>query len=107
MSNATNRFSTEGRERAVRMVLGSQCLHGSRWQAIASGAATIRCSVNTPNAWVKKAEADSGKRARLPCDMVEKMNALERENRGLFQANDILRKTSAYFAMAEFGRRSK
>ena len=54
--------------------------------------------------WVKKTEVDSGKRAGLPSDAAEKMKALERENRELRQANEILRKASAYFAMAELDR---
>ena len=57
--------------------------------------------------WVKKAEIDSGNRAGVPTDMAEKLKALERENRELRQANEILRKASAYFAMAELDRRSK
>ena len=56
---------------------------------------------------MKKAEVDSGRRAGIPSDLAEKMKALERENRELRQANEILRKASAYFAMAELDRRSK
>lgn len=104
MSKTTNKFSPEVRERAVRMVLDNPGQHGSRWQAIASVAAKIGCSANTLNSWVKKAEVDSGQRAGLPA---EKMKALERENRELRQANEILRKASAYFAMAELDRRPK
>ncbi|OLS52676.1 hypothetical protein BV392_12175 [Rhodovulum sulfidophilum] len=89
------------------MVLDNECQHGSRWQAITSIAAKIGCSANTLNDWVKKAEIDSGKRAGVPSDMAERMKALERENRELRQANEILRKASAYFAMAELDRRSK
>jgi len=107
MSKTTNKFSPEVRERAVRMVLDNPGQHGSRWQAIASVAATIGCSANTLNSWVKKAEVDSGQRAGIPSDMAEKMKALERENRELRQANEILRKASGYFAMAELDRRSK
>ena len=59
------------------------------------------------NEWVKKAEVDSGRRAGVPTEMAEKLKALERENRELRQANEILRKASAYFAMAELDRRSK
>lgn len=55
----------------------------------------------------KKAEVDNGKRAGLPSDVAEKMKALERENRELRQANEILRKASAYFAMAELNRSLK
>lgn len=89
------------------MVLDNPGQHRSRWQAIASVAAKIGCSANTLNSWVKKAEVDSRQRAGIPSDMAEKMKALERENQELRQANEILRKASAYFAMAELDRRSK
>ncbi len=70
-------------------------------------AAKIGCSAPTLNEWVKTAEVDSGRRAGIPTEMAERMKALERENRELRQANEILRKASAYFAMAELDRRSK
>ena len=56
------------------------------------------------NEWIKKAEVDGGKRAGVTSEMAEKMKALERENRELRQANEILRKASAYFAQAELDR---
>ena len=56
---------------------------------------------------MNKAEVDSGKRAGVPTEVAEKLKALERENRELKQANEILRKASAYFALAELDRRSK
>ena len=107
MSKTTNKFSPEVRERAVRLVFNNEGQHGSRWQAIVSIAAKIGCSAHTLNEWVKKAEVDAGKRAGVSTDMAAKLKALERENRELRQANEILRKASAYFALAELDRRSK
>lgn len=107
MSKTTNKFSPEVRKRAVRMVLDGEGQHVSRWQAILSIAAKIGCAPQTLNDWVKKAEVDSDRRAGIPTEMAEKMKALERENRELRQENEILRKASAYFAMAELDRWSK
>ena len=101
MSKTTDKFSPEVRERAVRLVLDNEGQHASRWQAVMSISAKIGCTPETLNGWVKKAEIDSGKRAGVPTDMAERMKALERENRELREANEILRKASAYFAMAE------
>ncbi|WP_105423702.1 IS3 family transposase [Neorhizobium sp. T25_27] len=96
-SKTTNKFSPEVRARAVRMVTEHEAEHPSRWAAVSSIAAKIGCSAHTLHEWVKKAEVDTGKRAGLPSDVAEKMKALERENRELRQANEILRKASAYF----------
>nr|WP_313011937.1 IS3 family transposase [Brucella intermedia] len=97
MSKTTNKSSPEVRERAVRLVLDNEGQHASRWQAVMSIAAKIGCTPQTLNEWVKKADVDSGRRAGVPSEMAEKMKALERENRELRQANEILRKASAYF----------
>ena len=104
MSKTTNKYAPEVRERAVRMVLENQGGHGSRWAVVVSIAAKIGCSAQTLNEWLKKAEVDSGSRAGVPSEVAEKMKALERENRELRQANEILRKASAYFAQAELDR---
>ncbi|MCK1548140.1 IS3 family transposase [Bradyrhizobium sp. 177] len=96
-SKTTNKFSPEVRDRAVRMVLDHAGEHPSRWAAVTSIAAKIGCTPQTLHDWVKKAEIDSGQRAGVPTDMAEKLKALERENRELRQANEILRKASAYF----------
>jgi len=107
MSKTTNKYSPEVRQRAVRLVFDNQGQHASRWQAVMSIAAKFGCTPQTLNDWVKKAEVDRGQWAGIPTEMAEKLKALERENRELRQANEILRKASAYFAMAELDRQSK
>ena len=106
-SNTTNKFSPEVRARAVRMVLDHEPEHASRWAAVVSISAKIGCTPQTLNEWVKKTEVDGGKQSGVPSDMVDRLKALERENRELRQANEILRKASAYFAQAELDRRFK
>ncbi len=107
MRKTTNKYSPEVRERAVRMVADNAGQHESRWSAILSISSKIGCAPQTLNEWVKKAEVDRGDRAGITTEMAEKMKALERENRELKQANEILRKASAYFAQAELDRRSR
>src|ERR1700712_3767000 len=106
-SKTTNNFSPEVRARAVRTVLDHASDHSCRWAAVTSIGGKIGCTPQTLHDWVRKAEVDSGQRAGVPTDMADKLRALERENRDLRQANEILRKASAYFAMAELDRRSK
>ena len=103
----SNRFSPEVRERAVRMVLEHGGGHTSQWATIGSIASKIGCTGETLRKWVRQAERDQGQRPGLTSDERERIKTLERENRELRQANEILRKASAYFAMAELDRRSK
>lgn len=101
------KFSPEVRQRAIRMVIEHRSEHASEWAAIVSIAAKIGCTAQTLSNWVRQAERDAGKRPGLTTDERERLKALERENRELKQANEILRKASAYFAQAELDRRQK
>ncbi|KMO33211.1 transposase [Methylobacterium variabile] len=107
MTKRTAPFFPAGRERAVRMVRDHESEHGSQWSAIQSIAAKIGCSGETQRNWVRQSERDQGIRPGQTTDERERIKALERENRELRQANEILRKASAYFAMAELDRRSR
>ena len=104
---SSNKYSPEVRERAVRMVLEHQRDHDSQWAAIESIAEKIGCTSETLRKWVRQAERDQGRRAGLTSAERERLKALERENRELRRANEILRKASAYFAQAELDRRPK
>ena len=101
------RFSPEMRERAVRMVQEHRTEHRSQWAAIVSIAAKFGCTAETLRRWVQQAARDQGLEPGVTTDERERMKALERENRELRQANEILRKASAYFAQAELDRRWK
>jgi transposase-like protein len=91
----------------VRLVLEHQNEHASQWAAIESIAAKIGCTSQTLCNWVRQAERDRGMRAGPTSAESERIKSLEREVRELRQANEILRKASAYFAQAELDRRSK
>ena len=106
MSRQT-RYSPEVRTRAVRMVVEHRGEHASEWAAIGSIASKIGCTAETLRGWLRQAERDQGLRAGPATEERERIKALEREVRELRQANEILRKASAYFAMAELDRRSK
>ena len=103
----STRYSPQLRERAVRLVVEHQGEHDSQWAAIVSVSAKIGCSAQTLRKWIRRAEVDEGVRPGLTSAERERLKALERENRELRRANEILRKASAYFAQAELDRRPK
>ena len=105
--STSKRYSPEVRERAVRLVFEQQGEHESQGAAIGSIAAKIGCTAETLRGWVRQAERDQGTRPGLSSDERERLKALERENRELKRANEILRKASAFFAQAELARRPK
>ena len=104
MTKTSTRYSPEVRDRAVRLVLDHQSDYPSEWAAMESIASKIGCSPETLRKWVRRAECDAGQRAGPTSDDLARLKALERENRELRQANEILRKASAFFAQAELDR---
>ena len=102
-----SRYSPEVRERAVRLVFEHQAEYESQWAAMSSIAAKVGCTAETLRKWVRQSEQDQGIREGLSGDERERLKALERENRELKRANEILRQASAYFAQAELDRRRK
>jgi transposase len=105
--NKSTRYSPEVRERAVRLVFENQGEYGSQWAAIGSIAGKIGCTSETLRKWVRQAERDQGRRAGVTSTERDRLKELERENRELKRANEILRKASAFFAQAELDRRPK
>ena len=99
-----SRYPAEVRDRAVRLVMESEGGHDSQWAAITSVAAKIGCTAETLRKWVRQAERDQGLRDGTTSEERDRLKALARENRELRQANEILRKASAYFAQAELDR---
>jgi len=99
-SKTTNKLSPEVRVRAVRMLLEHEGEHPLRWAEIMSISAKIGCVAQMLNEWVEKVELDSGRKPGLTTDIAAKLKTLERENWELREANEILRKASAYFAQA-------
>jgi transposase len=102
-----SKYSPEVRERAVRMVRDQTGEHASQWATIEAIAPKLGCTSETLRRWVRQAERDGGRRPGLTTDERQRVKELERENRELKRANEILRKASAYFAQAELDRRPK
>ncbi len=102
-----NKFSPEVRERAVRLVQEHRDEYRSLWAAVESIAPKIGCTPTTLLDWIKRSEVDSGARPGVTTEERERLKALERENRELRRANEILRTASAFFAQAALDRELK
>ena len=103
----SSKYSPEVRERAVRMVVEHRDEHPSQWSAIESIAGKIGCTAQTLDNWIKQHERDHGLRDGLTTEDAQRIKDLERENRELRKANEILKLASAFFAQAELDRRIK
>ena len=104
--NTTKRYSSEVKKRAVRLVNEQQGDYTSRWAAICSIASKIGCTPETLRSWCKRAENSPSKNVETQGD-AERLKQLERENRELKRANEILRKAAAFFAQVELDRKPK
>jgi transposase len=102
--NSGNRFSTEVRARAVRLVLENEADYRTRSECFKSIAKKTGCSLETLRDWVNKQAVETGDREGLTQSERAQMKELQREIRELRQANDILRKASAFFAAADLDR---
>jgi transposase len=105
--NKSNKFSPEVRERAVRLVQEHRGEYPSLWAAVESIAPKIGCVPQTLLEWVKRAEIDAGARPGTTTTEMERIKELERENKELRRANEILKTASAFFAQAELDRKLK
>src|SRR6266540_586072 len=101
-----SRYPQEVRERAVRMVFEHQDEHPSQWAAITSMATKFDVSSETLRKWVRRAEIDGGHRPGLTTEERERLKVLERENRELRRANEILKSAAAFFG-AELDRQPR
>src|ERR1017187_763399 len=103
----SNRYSPEVRERSVRMVAEHRDEYPSEWAAFTSISAKLGMTPETLRTWVRRAEVDEGRRPGLTTDERQKLKALEKENRELRRANEILKNASMFFATELDGRPKK
>jgi len=87
--------------------LSQQEDHKSQWAAICAIAEKLGCTPETLRNWVRKKERDTGTTPSQAQADMERLKALERENRELKRSNEILRKAAAFFAQAELDRKPK
>jgi transposase len=98
MTSKGKRYPAEVRERAVRLVLEHRGEYESEWAAICSIAEKCGMTAETLRKWVRQAEVDGGRRPGVSSEEAARIKELERENRELRRANEILKAASAFFA---------
>ena len=99
-------YPAELRERAVRLVLDHQDEYGSQWEAICSVADKLGPRAETVRLWVRRAEADEGRRPGPTSQELAELKRLKRENAELRRANDILKAAASFFG-GELDRQSR
>lgn len=102
--NTTSPYPAKFRERAVQMVVDHLDGYSSLMAAVRDIAQKLGCSPDSLRVWYKQAQRDAGKEAGPTSAEKARIKELEREVRELRQANQILKKASAYFAQAELDR---
>ena len=100
----TPSYTAEFRARGVRLFRESRADYASDNPAYRPIAPKLGCSPDSLRAWCQQADRDAGERSGLSSDERARIKDLEREVREFRQANEILKKASAYFAQAELDR---
>ena len=98
MTTKGKRYPAEVRQRAVRLVLEHRGEYESEWAAITSIAQKCGMTAETLRKWVRQVEVDGGRRPGVSSEEAARIKELERENKELRRANEILKAASAFFA---------
>ena len=100
----TPAYPAELRELGVHLLREHRAEYASDTAAYKAIAPKLGCSPDSPRVWCLRAKRDARQRSRLTSEEKDRIKELERAVRELRQADEILKKASAYFAMAEFDR---
>ena len=101
------RYPEEFKERAVRLVETARQEGKTEWAAIESVSEQLGPTPESIRRWMRQHQRDHGQRAGLTTDERARLKELEKENRELKRANEILKTASAFFAQAELDRKLK